>query len=86
MSFNSWFQTFLEEKEIDLSEPVKIADGHAQSGAVCSVLLNCNQQDKKNIRSKLETLDFYNADCTDFLRFLSLRVKRSTIDEHILLD
>ena len=80
-TFNDWFLTFLEEKAIDLSEFVKIAGkGHAQLGAVCSVITGCTSSEQAGIRKTLIAIDFRNGDCVDYLRFLARKVTPSAIE------
>jgi hypothetical protein len=52
MTFERWFETFLEEKEIDLSDSVMIADRKhtCQLGAVCSVINQCTASEKAGIK------------------------------------
>lgn len=78
MTFETWFKTFLEEKEIDLSEFVQAGDGSTlQLGDVCSMILSTGESEQAKIKNTLAKIDFYNASVTDYLKHLAKALNKS---------
>lgn len=70
-AFQQWFVTFLEEKQIDMSESVACSNGQLQVGDVCSVIMTCPENEQKAIKEMIVKIDFKNGDVVDYLKHLA---------------
>ena len=68
MDFNTWFQTFLEEKEIDLGQ---MANQKYQVGDVVQLIYMAPSHEQSSIKNQLVKIDFHNGDVYDFFSHLS---------------
>lgn len=73
--FEKWLNTFIEEKEIDISEEFKSTkDGISQIFTYREVLDNfkmTSEREQQEIKEKIIEIDFYNADVKEFIRHMS---------------
>ncbi len=78
MNFKTWFKTFLEEKNIDMSEPVTAGDGSQLFiGDVCTVIMNTDKNEQATIKAKLCQIDYINGDVPNFFRFIGKALNAS---------
>lgn len=74
-SFNRWFETFIEEKELDLDYPFIIDhEGFThvvELGHLKEIILRCSRYEQKAIKEKLVYIDFFNGDVMDFFSHLA---------------
>jgi len=68
MKFYEWFVTFLEEKEIDLSD--FLTEG-IQVGDVAQGICDTSPQEQKAIKDILVKIDFQNGDVLHFFKHLA---------------
>jgi hypothetical protein len=68
-AFQQWLCTFIEEKQIDLSEPVQAGDGSMlQVGDVIQQMHDTHSDEQVMIKHTFVLIDFKNGDCYDFIR------------------
>lgn len=67
-NFYKWFTTFIEEKGIDMAEPLR--DG-VQVGDVCQAIVNAPASEQNGIKAMIVKIDFVNGDVVDYFRHLS---------------
>lgn len=78
MTFQNWFKTFLEEKQVDMSEFVLAGDGSSlQYGDVCSAILSAPHNEQEGIKTMLVKIDFANASVIDYLKHLAKALSAS---------
>lgn len=71
-AFYDWFTRFLEEKGIDLAEPVTGKDGvQLQIGDVCQAICDTSADEQRKIKDTLVKIDFANGDVYHYLRHLA---------------
>ena len=68
-SFQKWFTTFLEEKQVDMSE----FTGHhnVQIGDVCQKIMNTTPAEQKCIKTIIVKIDFENGNINNFFNHLA---------------
>ena len=76
MNFNTWLDTFLEEKGIDLDEIMKIqGDVYGTNFISVSELVNqikyAPLAEKQGIKEMMVKIDFHNASVMDYLKHLA---------------
>lgn len=72
MKFETWFKSFLEEKEVDMSFFVTAGDGsQLQVGDVCSAILSAAPQEQEKIKTTLVKIDFLNGDVYHYFKHLA---------------
>lgn len=74
-NFNTWFETFISEKEIpysmfelDHNNEIHFID----SDTVIDLIKNASPGEQKTIKNALVYLDFRNADINDYLKHLAI--------------
>lgn len=70
MQFSDWLATFVEEKQLDLSEHVKGKDCTLQVGDVLSAMNSTTEDEQRVIKDTLVLLDFQNRDVMSYIRWL----------------
>jgi hypothetical protein len=78
MDFYEWFTTFLEEKEIDMSE---FCENGIQVGDVCQAICDTNSKEQSQIKEILVLLDCKNGNIYHFLNHLSGALNKKDIDK-----
>jgi len=72
-SFNTWLDTFLEEKELPSeSWEIEAPDGtthYIDSDVVIEAMHGCSKAEQEQIKSIIVRLDFANALHAEFMRF-----------------
>ena len=72
-SFTDWFNTFITEKNVDLSEPLTAkCGGMVQTGAVATGILRTTRKEQAAIKHTLVAIDFKNGDVMHFFRHLAM--------------
>jgi len=75
MAFNKWFDTFIEEKGIDLNENFYFYEGElahiVEIGTLAAYVKNCYGPVKAKIKNTLVMIDFKNGDVKHYLKFLA---------------
>lgn len=67
-AFQKWFKTFLEEKEVDLSE---FLTADIQVGDVCQAIFNAPNHEQVSIKKMIVKIDFYNGNVVDYFKHLA---------------
>ena len=78
MSFYEWFTTFLEEKKIDLSEPVGRG---IQVGDVCQAIVDTSEDEQKKIKNTIVKIDFFNGDVIHFFKHLGQALGTKQVED-----
>lgn len=75
MTFNKWFDTFLEEKNLPYAEwELRNNDGvlnFINSDVVIESIKNAPSNEKKQIKKMIVYLDFKNLDINDYFKHLA---------------
>lgn len=75
MKFETYLNTYLEEKGISKDEDIFINDGAIEHflnvGVVVEFMTGLSQDDQQAIKKKLVQIDFFNGDIRDFLKFVA---------------
>ena len=75
MNFNTWFETFCEEKQIDMDRIFKFDDHNGFNvmpvGCVYEAVLSCSAREKAQIKDVLVKIDYANGDVYHFLEHLA---------------
>jgi len=67
-TFYKWFTTFLQEKEIDMSE---FLSSGKQVGDVCQAICDTTSNEQNKIKKMLVMIDFRNGSVTHYFNHLS---------------
>lgn len=68
-AFQEWLCTFVDEKQIDMSEPVQAGDGSwLQVGDVIQQMHDTAPHEQTEIKKVFVMIDFKNGDVYDFIR------------------
>lgn len=70
--FYKWFITFIEEKELDMSE---FLTDDIQAGDVCQKIVDTAPKEQEKIKETLVMLDFKNANIYHYFKHLSGALK-----------
>jgi hypothetical protein len=71
-AFQKWLLTFIEEKKLDMSEPVVAGDGSTLfAGDVFSNIMSAPASEQEKIKNVLIMIDFRNGDVMHFVRHLA---------------
>lgn len=70
--FQKWLRVFIEEKEIDMSEPVTAGDGTVlRVGDVMTAINSTGPQEQAGIKNMLVMIDFRNGSVYDYIKHLA---------------
>jgi hypothetical protein len=79
-NFNQWFDTFIQEKNIDLSDCFEIegpsGTNHFSYEVIAELIKISPQHEKKNIKNVLVMIDFRNGDVKHFLKHLAKAIAK----------
>ena len=75
--YQKWLCTFIEEKEIDLSDFVDCADGTLQVGDVVQAMHDAPKWEADEIQKTLVMIDFKNGDVLHFIAHLAKALHES---------
>ena len=74
-NFQTWFQTFIEEKEIDLDRVVEFENENGLNlmpvGCVVEAVMVCSKKEQEGIKSILVKIDFMDGDVSHFFNHLA---------------
>jgi hypothetical protein len=71
-AFQKWLLTFIEEKKLDMSEPVVAGDGSTLfAGDVFSKIMVSPASEQKRIKDMMVAIDFANGDVMHFVKYLA---------------
>ena len=74
-SFNTWLDTFIDEKGIDLDETFEISTDNLlhlfSYGFIVECIKNTTASEQKAIKNKIVYIDFKNGDVLPFFRHLA---------------
>jgi len=71
-NFQVWFRTFLEEKEIDMSEILRWNGKEmVQVGDVCQAIFDTTPSEQSKIMDTLVIIDFKNASVLHYFKHLA---------------
>lgn len=72
MTYQKWLQTFITEKNVDLSAMVLCSDQEpTQAGNVIQVMMGAIEHEAKAIKATLVKIDFMNGDVMHFINHLA---------------
>lgn len=83
-TFSKWFNTFLEEKCVDMSEYVN--NGDLQVGDVCSMIHRTTKEEQKNIKNTIVMIDFKNGNVVDYFRHLAQALDSTKVKKELAND
>lgn len=82
MDFQTWLTRFLEEKNIDMSEPVTAGDGSMIfAGDVFSIILKAPNKEQFEVKRILTLIDFHNGDVMHFVRHLAKAITEKDVKD-----
>ena len=74
-NFQTWFTTFIEEKNIDLERTFEFEDQNGFNmmpvGCVVEAVMGCSAKEQAQIKTVLVKIDFANGDVYHFLNHLA---------------
>jgi hypothetical protein len=81
MTFNKWFDTFIEEKGIDLDQSFEIEGKEwginiIPVAVIVEHIKIANVQEQKQIKDIIVKIDFANGDVMDFFKHLATVIAR----------
>lgn len=71
MQFSEWLETFVAEKELDLSEYVQGRDCTLQVGDVLSAMNSTTPEEQAKIKHMLVLIDFKNLEVMGYIKHLA---------------
>ena len=75
MTFNKWFETFLEEKDLPYeSWELVNKDGETHfidTEVIIETIKNCNNKEQTGIKNMLIKIDFANGNVNDYFKHLA---------------
>lgn len=78
--FNTWIDTFIEEKSLFLEEGFEVQGPSGFNimsyGVIVETMKSCSPQEEKNLKNKIVEIDFKNGDIKHFFRHLGKSIAK----------